>query len=223
MKNIIPSFIREFIKVVIIVAIAVPTIALFAAWTGPIGAPPTNNADAPVNVGPLDQSKLNGWLHLGNLTSRGTTLLARNEGNVGIGTVSPIGSPSPANNKASGNADVNDVYLRSTNKWISEINNVAWVSIPSGSIQLGTLSSDNQSHVYWNDNEDHSPSKICSDAGYKTFSGACQFSFNGLLFEGSLVANQYTYNPNWSLSCHWGGNSYYFDATNGTSKILCIK
>ena len=76
---------REFIKVVIIVAIAVPFISLFAAWTGPTASPPNGNAEAPINVGPLDQIKSGGWLSLGNLISRSTTLLARDSGTVGIG------------------------------------------------------------------------------------------------------------------------------------------
>ena len=42
------------------------------------------------------------------------------EGNVGIGTASPNPNPSPANNQSSGNLDVNDVFVRSTNSWLSE-------------------------------------------------------------------------------------------------------
>lgn len=95
MKNSLTNIIKEFIKVIIIVAIAIPVINIMAAvWTGPTTAPPGGNAAAPINAGPLDQIKSGGWLSLGNLISRGTTLLARDSGNVGIGLgVTATGDP----------------------------------------------------------------------------------------------------------------------------------
>ena len=43
------------------------------------------------------------------------------EGNVGIGTMSPhLPAPGPGGTPATGNLDVNDVYLRSASKWASE-------------------------------------------------------------------------------------------------------
>lgn len=88
-----------------------------------------------------------------------------------------------------------------------------WVVMPNNAIQAAT-------HVYWNDGLDHSPSKICQNAGYTTFSGACRFTSGGLPFEGTLLSNRYSYNPNWAISCMWGGANFYM---NPSGEILCIK
>jgi len=52
------------------------------------------------------------------LLTTDTTLLARDSGNVGIGT-NTIKTPAP--NGQRGNIDANDVYIRSINKWVSQI------------------------------------------------------------------------------------------------------
>ena len=81
MKQRVLSLVKEFIKVIIIVVIAVPFISLFAAWTGPTGAPPTNNADAPINVGSIFQKKiggieLEGGLIANSIIDKGALLLS---------------------------------------------------------------------------------------------------------------------------------------------------
>jgi hypothetical protein len=43
------------------------------------------------------------------------------EDNVGIGTNNPTTDPSPANDIATGNLDVNDIFLRSTGQFVSQI------------------------------------------------------------------------------------------------------
>ncbi|MBT3730221.1 tail fiber domain-containing protein [bacterium] len=59
---------------------------LFAAWTGPTQTPPAGNTSAPVHVGTTDQVK-NGGLSLDALSVFGNGYF---QGNVGIGTVSPV-------------------------------------------------------------------------------------------------------------------------------------
>ncbi|MBI4215749.1 MAG: hypothetical protein HY602_03425 [Parcubacteria group bacterium] len=54
-------------------------IRVFAAWVGPTANPPGNNADAPVNIGSLEQTKA-GILRLPTLTVAN---------NLGIGTLNP--------------------------------------------------------------------------------------------------------------------------------------
>lgn len=88
MKNSLVSFVREFIKVIIIVAIAMPFISLFAAWSEPSQAPTLGNAEAPINVGTIEQVK-DGILGAKYFRSFYETLLATDGGNVGIGTLIP--------------------------------------------------------------------------------------------------------------------------------------
>ena len=147
---------REFIKVIIIVAIAVPIINLVAAtvWVGPTNTPPNGNAEAPVNVSANSQEKLGdltihrteGGYDVGSFTTDilqglGGALFNKNQllddkkviiqtdGNVGIGTVSPQG---PAPNNKPANLDVNDVYLRSTDQWVSKMSGGGGGGLPVG-------------------------------------------------------------------------------------------
>ena len=89
MKSFKQSLIAIFVGLLVVAGIS------FAApWVGPTASPPDGNADAPINVGPLAQIKTGGWLSLGNLISRGATLLARDGGNVGIGLgITSAGDP----------------------------------------------------------------------------------------------------------------------------------
>ncbi|MEW5907832.1 MAG: hypothetical protein AB1643_01470 [Patescibacteria group bacterium] len=64
------------------------------SWTGPTGAPPTNNVAAPINVGNIFQERAGdlriiGALRVGGLTSDFDTYLATLGGSVGIGTANP--------------------------------------------------------------------------------------------------------------------------------------
>lgn len=65
-------------------------------------------------------------------------------GNVGVGTAVPQ-SPSPANGSASGNLDANDVYLRSTGRWLSDAsvgtNSRAALTVGSATASVGTIGS----------------------------------------------------------------------------------
>lgn len=88
MKQNLFSLFREFIKVIIIAAIAVPVVIIAATWTGPSGSPPGGNADAPINVGPATQVKY-GNLAVNVFRSFYDAYLATDSGNVGIGTMSP--------------------------------------------------------------------------------------------------------------------------------------
>jgi hypothetical protein len=61
---------------------------LVLAWTEPTTTPPGGNVPAPLNVGSVDQIK-SGGLSVGAFISRFGTILARDSGNVGIGTANP--------------------------------------------------------------------------------------------------------------------------------------
>ena len=83
--------------------------------------------DSTGNVGigtptPGSQLSVNGGASLGSgyaATAAPTDGLIV-QGNVGIGTPSPTGAPSPTNSIATGNLDVNDIYVRSADRWVSE-------------------------------------------------------------------------------------------------------
>lgn len=59
-----------------------------------------------------------------NVTVLSDSVLARDRGNVGVGTQSP---QARAPNRKAGNIDANDVYLRSVGKWGSELGGVTKV------------------------------------------------------------------------------------------------
>jgi len=59
------------------------------AWQEPTAPPPQRNVPAPINVGPKDQIK-EGGLSVGSFVSLYGTVLAKDTGNVGIGTTTPI-------------------------------------------------------------------------------------------------------------------------------------
>ena len=93
MQSFKQSLIAIFVGLVMVAGIS-----FAASWVGPTASPPGNNAEAPINVGPVDQVKTyetdgsgnlipgkSGGLMLGTFISRFTTLLAKDNGNVGIG------------------------------------------------------------------------------------------------------------------------------------------
>ncbi len=86
-----------------------------SAWTEPSFTPPDDNLGAPLNTGTMGQAKEGGLL-LNTAGAKNGLLIQF--GNMGIGTLSP---KTPAPNDKTGNVDVNDVYVRSTGKWISQI------------------------------------------------------------------------------------------------------
>lgn len=82
----------QSIKIILLgLLVAVGVSYVSAAWNPPGGAPPTNNTDAPINVGYSSQIK-QGNLDIKGLISSGVAavngLIVEN-GNVGIGTTSP--------------------------------------------------------------------------------------------------------------------------------------
>ncbi len=104
------------VKITSLVAVLALSFGLsytYAAWTAPTAPPPGANAYAPINTGPIAQNKI------GNLTLGQTSL------------------PTAPNSK-SGNIAVNDVYIRSVGKWVSQLSSTAAISLPGPSIYLYT-------------------------------------------------------------------------------------
>jgi len=67
-----------------IVAVILTSAAITYGWTAPVGGPPGNDTEPPINVGPTAQTKLGGLI-LGTGLSSGQTALSIPIGNVGIG------------------------------------------------------------------------------------------------------------------------------------------
>src|SRR3989338_8086790 len=85
MKN--PVFLfKEFLKIVGVLAIAVPAVVLFAAWQEPSVSPTGGNVDVPLNVGATGQGKSGGLILNTGGAANG---LIVDKGNVGIGTAAP--------------------------------------------------------------------------------------------------------------------------------------
>ncbi|OGZ32616.1 MAG: hypothetical protein A3H02_01835 [Candidatus Niyogibacteria bacterium RIFCSPLOWO2_12_FULL_41_13] len=85
MKN--PVFLfKEFLKIVGVLAIAIPVAVLFAAWQEPSVSPTGGNVDAPLNVGATGQGKSGGLILNTGGAANG---LIVDKGNVGIGTTDP--------------------------------------------------------------------------------------------------------------------------------------
>lgn len=78
---------KKFTNILIFSSITLIAGAITAfAWTGPTAAPPSNNADAPLNVSSQAQSKIGGLLLN---TGGAANALIIPSGNVGIGTTNP--------------------------------------------------------------------------------------------------------------------------------------
>jgi hypothetical protein len=75
------------------------------------------------------------------------------------------------------------------------------------------------SYVYWAAGPDHSPEKICSDAGYSAYTGSCRVDISGgAKGHGSLLSNSTA--GYWTMSCTYGLGAANF---NAISEILCLK
>ena len=98
----------------------------------------------------------------------------------------------------------------------SSSNTAEWVNVDSGAVSGGSA------HIHYTDGKDHSPTAICRNAGFTTFSGACRTAVSGRKVQGSVVSNQTTYYPNWALSCQYGNGVFFFSPTV-PSEIVCIK
>ncbi|HBI25737.1 MAG: hypothetical protein UT41_C0001G0077 [Candidatus Wolfebacteria bacterium GW2011_GWC2_39_22] len=106
----------------LVLSIIVTTLVVFlgvsADWAGPLSEPPAGNVDAPINVGGNAQSKSGGLIVGAGLTA-GQTALIVPTGNLVVGILS--GVHAAPNGSVGGNISVNDVYIRSLNKWASEL------------------------------------------------------------------------------------------------------
>lgn len=102
-------------------------------WVGDAGCP-NNNSVGIGRVVPFGSGICGGDL--------GYDIVIKSDGNVGIGTPIPTSVASPANNQATANLDLNDVYLRSTGRWVSQggtRTNCGWVNGPSPCSGSGSL------------------------------------------------------------------------------------
>ncbi|MEK6929000.1 MAG: hypothetical protein AABW65_03555 [Nanoarchaeota archaeon] len=96
---------------------------------------------------------------------------------------------------------------------------IGWISVPSGAIQ-----STSGTYVYWSDGLDYRPSKVCRDAGYDDYTGACRSTYQGSIevYEGTFLGNQLGPGGSWSWSCQFGAGQYQM-TPESTSQIQCIK
>lgn len=103
---------------------AIPTIALHSTNSTLEAALNTNGGVFVIDVaGHANAANNNIVFRTGNINSDYTVfdrMIINSSGNVGIGTVNPNADPSPANGQATGNLDVNDVFIRSTGRWASQ-------------------------------------------------------------------------------------------------------
>lgn len=84
-----PMFFRGVSLIVGVLTMSVIiSFAVLAAWTDAPANPPGNNVDKPLNIGLNDQIK-SGGLSVGAFISKYGTILAKDSGNVGIGTTTP--------------------------------------------------------------------------------------------------------------------------------------
>lgn len=116
MKQKIKTFLQEIgiMSLALTVAfISYMGIVFVKGWTDPTVAPPGGNLGAPLNTSNVGQEKAGGL----TLNTGGAPIgLIVQSGNVGIGTQTPNGAKG-----VNGNADANDVYIRSIGKWASQL------------------------------------------------------------------------------------------------------
>jgi hypothetical protein len=108
---------------------------------------------------------------------------------------------------------------------------VGWVKIADVAGHGANLAHAASGYVAWmqySDKNDHSLEKICQDAGYTTFTGACKDVYSGNPLQGSVLASNSTAYPStglevgeWSITCLFGNGHY--DMHSETAQILCIK
>lgn len=110
-----PSKLATILLSVTITTLIVAFVA-FADWNNPTANPPSDNTPTPINAGGIAQIKSGGLIVGADLTSSQTALVVPN-GNALIGTMVERSAP----NGLGGNANVNDLYIRSIGKWASEL------------------------------------------------------------------------------------------------------
>lgn len=107
-----------------------------------------------------------------------------------------------------------------------------WVSLVGGPHSGGTTVRNTTVDYYvkWSDSGDHSATKICQDAGYIYYTGACRSQGAGAMsayyITGSVVgARNISGTGSWLSCLSWAGtaeSSSYF-SVNASSEILCAK
>lgn len=104
---------KQIFKTLFIVTISVllVTTLVQAAWSGPTGTPPANNTPAPVNIGGVDQIKK-------------SRITIEKADTFGIVTADENGVLNAVKKAEEGSINVNDMYVRSIGRWVSEIDSV---------------------------------------------------------------------------------------------------
>gem|GEM_PF-5770913 len=207
------------------------TVKAVSAWVEPNAMPPGGNIAAPLNTGNIGQSKQGGLtLNIGGATYG----LIVDKGLVGIGVTAP-GEKLEVNGniKLSGSSPSFKVTNVATPTNPSDVATKGYVdSLGTGTgsgcsmgwVNISAEAKQGPNYVYWQDAKDHSPTKMCQDAGYTFATGSCKTSLpNAALIEGSIVANTYSYNPNWAVSCNFGQDSFYMNIDPSKSQLLCAK
>src|SRR3989344_2042070 len=132
----------KFLLLVIAFTFALSINYIFAAWTGPIQAPPGGNAPTPVHIGTINQVK-DGGLGLNALSVFGNGYF---QDNVGIGTASPQAKLDVAGNvNVAGKIKVGDDSvsptagtIRWTGSDLEVYDGSAWKSLTSGDTTIIT-------------------------------------------------------------------------------------
>ena len=132
----------KFLLLVIAFTFALSINYIFAAWTGPIQAPPGGNTPTPVHIGTTNQVK-DGGLGLNALSVFGNGYF---QNNVGIGTVSPQAKLDVAGNvNVAGKIKVGDDSvsptagtIRWTGSDLEVYDGSAWKSLTSGDTTIIT-------------------------------------------------------------------------------------
>src|SRR3990167_6079157 len=134
--------ITKFLLLTIAFTFALSINYIFAAWTGPIQAPPGGNAPTPVHIGTTNQVK-DGGLGLNALSVFGNGYF---QDNVGIGTASPQAKLDVAGNvNVAGKIKVGDDSvsptagtIRWTGSDLEVYDGSAWKSLTSGDTTIIT-------------------------------------------------------------------------------------
>lgn len=138
------------------------------------------------------------------------TVLARDGGNVGIGTTSP---KSPAPNNQAGNLDVNDVYLRSTSRWLSQSG--------GGEVSIGGNLTFHSAHAQG----DHSgrPQTTTVDMSTHTVCALLsQFSQPGITYDNCNCKIEHYAKPG-SPAFGWRLTSNVVTARGCTCEAMCLQ
>ena len=132
------QFFKETIKIIAIIAIAIPTLAFLAgSWNEPIQSPPGTNVNAPLNVGNIAQFKEGGLM----LNTLGAVVgLIVDKGDVGIGTASPQAKLDVAGKIKVGDDSVSPTAgtIRWTGSDLEVYDGSAWKSLTSGDTTIIT-------------------------------------------------------------------------------------